>query len=300
MSSKSEDKKNLILRTAMQLFSSKGVSSTSMQEIAQACGVSKGSLYLHFKSKEELENSIHSYCFDLLKSQLGLVEQEHGLDPKQKFCRYLEVIMELVLELKDLIMTQSRDLMANGRSPSGEMLMHHAQLKQLVLYFRDHFTKMYGKEVIPHALDLLVIVYGLLVTYINLFLNAEFKIGTRQMAEFITTVIDISAMGAIQKQTDPLIKNEMVEDWFNQSDSSALSSKRHPLLILKDIKIILKNRPLDDVVQQGIESVEIMELELQQLKPRRAIITGMVANIDQVPETHDFVQELKLLLQSYL
>lgn len=283
----------------MQLFSSKGVLATSMQEIARACGMSKGSLYLHFKSKEELENSIHSYCFDLLKIQLGLVEQEYGLDPKQKFCRYLEVIMELVLELKDLIITQSRDLMASGRSPSGEMLMQHEQLQQLTRYFRDHFTKMYGEKIIPYALDLLVIVYGLLVTYINLFLNAEFKIGTRQMATFVTTLVDIFAVGAIQQQINPLITSEMVDHWFNAPDNPGIRSKRHPLLILKDIKIVLKARPTDDVMEQAIESVEIMELELQQLKPRRAIITGMMANIDLVPEAHEYVQELKLLIQSY-
>lgn len=282
----------------MQLFSSKGVALTSMQEIAKACGVSKGSLYLHFKSKEELEKSIHMYCFEMLKNQLRLVEQEQGLNPRQRFTRYIEVILELVLELKDLIVNYSREIMANGKSPSGEMLMHQEQLKQLTGYFIDHLIKMYGEKVSPYTLDLLTIIYGLLFTYINLFLDAEVKIGTKQMAEFATDILDISANGAIDKQIKPLISSQMIHEWFNSS-SSKLSFKRHPLLILKDIKHVLKQGPINNEVQQAIESVAILELELQQLKPRRAIISGMLANISQFPETHTYIQELQQLLDSY-
>ncbi|MFD1903552.1 TetR/AcrR family transcriptional regulator [Paenibacillus rhizoplanae] len=59
-------RKEQIIKTAMQLFAVKGSSSTSMQEIAELCGISKGSLYLIFKSKEELERSIYIYCFRMI------------------------------------------------------------------------------------------------------------------------------------------------------------------------------------------------------------------------------------------
>ena len=55
MADKNATRQELIIKTAMQLFAVKGSSSTSMQEIAELCGISKGSLYLVFKSKEELE-----------------------------------------------------------------------------------------------------------------------------------------------------------------------------------------------------------------------------------------------------
>ncbi len=56
--SKREKKKLMhrqaILRAAEELFSSKGYRETSMQKIAEKAGVAKGTLYLYFRSKEEL------------------------------------------------------------------------------------------------------------------------------------------------------------------------------------------------------------------------------------------------------
>lgn len=79
LSTKSEEKRKLILRTAMQLFAIKGVSATSMQEIADICGMSKGSLYLQFKSKEELEHSVFDYCYEMLQDHLLQVERQPEL-----------------------------------------------------------------------------------------------------------------------------------------------------------------------------------------------------------------------------
>ncbi len=47
-----------ILKTGEKLFIEKGFGNTTMDEIARACELAKGTLYLHFKSKEELLSAI--------------------------------------------------------------------------------------------------------------------------------------------------------------------------------------------------------------------------------------------------
>lgn len=47
-------KRDLILDKAKELFIQRGYASTSMDELVRYIGVSKGSIYYHFKSKEEL------------------------------------------------------------------------------------------------------------------------------------------------------------------------------------------------------------------------------------------------------
>jgi TetR/AcrR family transcriptional regulator len=49
-----EEKRERILRTASQLFASRGFNRTDMEEIAKRSGVGKGSLYNYFQSKDEL------------------------------------------------------------------------------------------------------------------------------------------------------------------------------------------------------------------------------------------------------
>lgn len=47
-----------IVSTAVQLFMEKGFEKTSMQDIANAIGISKGGIYHHFKSKKEIINTV--------------------------------------------------------------------------------------------------------------------------------------------------------------------------------------------------------------------------------------------------
>ena len=50
----SNSTKDKIISTALQLFMKKGFEKTSMQDIADHLGMSKGGIYHHFKSKEEI------------------------------------------------------------------------------------------------------------------------------------------------------------------------------------------------------------------------------------------------------
>ena len=53
-----DDQRDLILTQAAQLFARRGYSATSMNEVAQACGLSKATLYHYYKDKYSLLFSI--------------------------------------------------------------------------------------------------------------------------------------------------------------------------------------------------------------------------------------------------
>jgi TetR/AcrR family transcriptional repressor of nem operon len=50
--------KNRIIETATRVFSEKGYHETTMEDVAEAMGVSKGAIYLYFGSKEDLFREI--------------------------------------------------------------------------------------------------------------------------------------------------------------------------------------------------------------------------------------------------
>ena len=47
-------KKQLIIEKSLELFAKQGFEATSIQQITEYCGISKGAFYLSFKSKDEL------------------------------------------------------------------------------------------------------------------------------------------------------------------------------------------------------------------------------------------------------
>lgn len=55
---KGDETKQTILRAAEQLFCQRGYEAASMQEIVQLSGISKGGIYHHFASKEEIMSQL--------------------------------------------------------------------------------------------------------------------------------------------------------------------------------------------------------------------------------------------------
>lgn len=60
-----ESKKELILHVSLELFATRGIHSTSMDEIAKTAGISKGLIYNYFNSKDDL---IKEILFSVLKN----------------------------------------------------------------------------------------------------------------------------------------------------------------------------------------------------------------------------------------
>jgi AcrR family transcriptional regulator len=89
----SEERKQQILEAASEVFSQKGFDDARMEDIAEQTGLSKGSLYLYFKSKDDLITSILDLAFQREFKQI------ENLDASEMSAtEALEKIVDLALE----------------------------------------------------------------------------------------------------------------------------------------------------------------------------------------------------------
>lgn len=58
MGEKSEQKRQMILTTARHIFAQKGYKDVTMKDIVEACGISRGGLYLYFSSVREVFEAV--------------------------------------------------------------------------------------------------------------------------------------------------------------------------------------------------------------------------------------------------
>lgn len=81
------DTKQRILGASLELFASKGYAGTSMNDIISKVGISKGSVYWHFKSKEEIFVKVLT---DSYREWIELVNSElkNLSDPIEKLRKY--------------------------------------------------------------------------------------------------------------------------------------------------------------------------------------------------------------------
>lgn len=69
-------KLNSLLNTAFQLFTTQGVSKTSIAEISEKAGIAKGTFYLYFKDKYDIRNRLISHeSSKLFKNATAALEQ---------------------------------------------------------------------------------------------------------------------------------------------------------------------------------------------------------------------------------
>ena len=93
--------KRAIFESAIKVFSKSGYTGATMDEVVAKAGVAKGSLYYHFKSKEEL------FIF-IIKEGMNLIHEEvekatEGMDnPYEIIQESVKVMLKYVYENKDL------------------------------------------------------------------------------------------------------------------------------------------------------------------------------------------------------
>ena len=76
-----DDQREMILDHAAQLFANRGYPATSMNQVAEACGFSKASLYHYYRDKYSLLVSIAENHVSRLEDLVTDVEQQ-GLSPE--------------------------------------------------------------------------------------------------------------------------------------------------------------------------------------------------------------------------
>lgn len=84
-----------ILETSARVICAKGYEGASIQEIAEACGLTKAGLYHHIESKENLLSEIMHYGMDLFEQQV-LSQVSEIPDPVERLRACMEKNIKLV------------------------------------------------------------------------------------------------------------------------------------------------------------------------------------------------------------
>jgi AcrR family transcriptional regulator len=96
MSSANESRRDHLIKTAAKLFAKKGFERTTVRDIAKAVGMQSGSLFHHFKNKEEILYSVMKEVIFLHTSRMQEIEKTTK-EPQEKILALIKVELEAVL-----------------------------------------------------------------------------------------------------------------------------------------------------------------------------------------------------------
>jgi AcrR family transcriptional regulator len=124
-----------ILQVAEQLFARQGYHVTTMEEVAEECGWSKGTLYLYFKSKEDLFFSVLFEKLDQFSATLFAdLKSSQGID--RKISALIDAQFDFFTENKhffQLVITEQSKVMHSSNSGLREELIQkqHSQIDEI-------------------------------------------------------------------------------------------------------------------------------------------------------------------------
>lgn len=128
--------KETILNSAIKVFSTKGYDGATMDDVAIVGGVAKGTLYYHFKSKEELFKYVIDEGIKSMEEKSSSVlslEQE----PIDKIRALIKIQLELVHEYKDFFRVALSELWGNEERQSDLRIT----IKEHIEYLSNHIKK---------------------------------------------------------------------------------------------------------------------------------------------------------------
>ncbi len=139
---KKDETRSQILEVASMLFAQKGFNETSMNDIVHASGLSKGGIYWHFKSKNEIVLAIFNQYFDMELAMLNSVLASEGTS-EERLRRLIARISAALDEPSDHIPSPIDFYNQALRDP--------ALLHQLQHYFQGY--RMHFKALIQAGID---------------------------------------------------------------------------------------------------------------------------------------------------
>jgi AcrR family transcriptional regulator len=106
-----QKKKDALFNTAYELFTTKGIYSTSISDIVKKAGVAKGTFYLYFKDKYDIKDKLITHKTQELFANAGIAMEEAqivGLEEQLIFI--IDHIINVLVHNKPLLNLISKNL----------------------------------------------------------------------------------------------------------------------------------------------------------------------------------------------
>ena len=143
-----ERRRQQIIVAAKRVFSEKGFSKSTMEDIAREAELSPGTLYLYFKNKDELYASLSLRILQYLNIRLEDVKKGKDIEPRKKIVAIKEALYDVYqfdpMILINMFHIQSSDTLKNLSSP---LLENITELSRNSLNFlADIFQDVSGQD----------------------------------------------------------------------------------------------------------------------------------------------------------
>ncbi|EAD1022624.1 TetR/AcrR family transcriptional regulator [Listeria monocytogenes] len=263
-----------IIKSAKEVFQKQGYLKTSVQDMVDAAGISKGTFYNYFTSKEELAIVIFKQEYSVLHQRLEYTMAQDGAK-KDNFTECLKIIIHFYTENGEILnITFSQTMIDDDFNA----FLQNVRLKNME-WVKYQLLEVYGEETKPYINDITMLLSGMAAMYV-------FASGSKN----VNTGLIERAIPYVVRRLDALVKDilESGEIVFTEADTENLVPDQ--TMIRK--KRLAKLRESLEELNVGIENADIADSDKWQYKESMNALVGEINN-NEAPR--DFMVQGTLL-----
>lgn len=259
-------KKQMIMDKSLELFAKQGIKATSIQEITDACGISKGAFYLSFKSKDALILALIDHFMKEVISDIDRLVRES--DEKDLLYNYYYHNFENLSDksafakvfIKEQMQFLDNEFIARVHQYTD--LMHRSILFMI--------EKTYGDKVERIKYDMVYSIQGLTKSYMELILFGNFQMDIDLLAKSLTEKTDLLA----NHLKTPYIEADLYQ--VMKQPEKGVFSRKEIIRIVDEVICAM-----DTSIEK--ESLSLLKEELIEPSMSQAMIKGLLENIKHDP-----------------
>ena len=291
-------KKEEILQAAVHQFSQKGFYSTSVQDIANDCGISKATIYKFFKSKEDLLVELVKYFNYKIFKTVNTLEFEDNLDSIKKFEKKVYILFKYFFKNKDFMVVITQNVpIINDKEVEAALARNRIFILNC---FKSLILETYGDKVLPMIWDLTATFRGMITSFLITLLKNEILISDlRKVSKFI--VKSITSIIEFHSKEDVIIPLNTIENMnFNFNFDKTIKSKEDFFKfeweqeMLKIKTKIEKDHSISDK-ESLLSSINLIDSEMKSQNRRDFLIDALILYLSDIEILKDNLCYLKTL-----
>ena len=271
-----QDKKELIVSAAQRVFARKGYRAASMREIAEEAGVAKGSIYLYFKSKDDLAMAAVAGIYDRIRQRMAELEADGDLEPRERFIRQLEMQLAFGADNAEWLrrIWQEPPGGLHESLPGFVLRIQAEALGWLVRSIRD----IYGGTCAPYAGDIALIMQGALGEIIGFHLLSGKPFEPQRLARYLMARMDNLAAGLAQSRERPLVGERELAAMLDRLADGAKAAGWQAAI--RELAERLEAAKPDGANAGELEeALGLLASEAAKLLPNRLIVRSLLSHI---------------------
>lgn len=265
-------RKQKVIETAHHLFIEKGYNATSVQDILDGSGISKGTFYNYFPSKSELFIAIFRSLYKKINEEREAVLIGKELTDINGFIEQLEIQMIFNKQSKILVLIE--EVLVSNDEELKKFIKRVQLLSLRWIYMR--FIDIFGESKKPYLLDLAALFLGMIIQ-MNHYNQLAQSVGSKEKnipRYCIDRIIHI--LNDISTNDVQILDPELIDTWlpnFRNHHHQCHNDLLQSVLALK--RATNKTVFVNSEREQAIELIDFIQDELlQSAKPRRFLLNS--------------------------